>query len=354
MYFYQLEGEPGAEKILDGKQRTDATKAIDENPDRFGWRAGNYREAIKRVPVHVIKQIYPNGKSAMQAFQNINSGTTMTAKQYFAGILTECILPSLYNHWKDSLGQFIGLIERAGREFVQVNTGTQTLNKQERFIYAILWTLWDGNGFPENGRLPFQNLTSKSSKDKYPVEERLVSIINQWGVSEFNHNFDKATKYVQEEIAFIRDCWRDAKNNTGLQSQTAMQGAAYLNLILFGEWRRRNNIPVKRWQGVVTDFLSKGQGKSRIVIKKDGLPDAEVTFNYGGHHGLYPVLRQLNASDLIPGEGRKRKRHESIIHGNDVDHVRPFSLFGEGKTQIISSSLNRSKKDDIVSEATNG
>lgn len=328
--------------VCDGVQRLTATTRFMLHPEAYGFKfdsdqASEYCMAFQ-VPVQYRK--YQDHLQALEAFQNLNKGTTLTSAEFFRGILT-----------LDPSGKGKLVVDKVPDiVFGATNGITKESNRDSRSrltrdAYALFLQYASGDTRKSFWDVGKTKLGSRSRS----VEQNLLNFFQGMSHREIEQKMKSFDTFVAGEIAQIK-ALRDSKvhNRHKKFSHTLIRYLLHLTI-----WKKNTNRSSALYWQIVERLLDELKSYntltsrfSIVYVNKSG----ETT----SRDFSLSVSRISNWIDYlcdifdIPFLESNKRPPSTADKGYHVSHYRPISMFGEGDTFNEPGPANLLRGDKAV------
>ena len=328
---YQLNGS-GPIFLADGLQRITATREFMNNPSNFGFEFGSEQATAycMAFAIPVQHRHYKTHREAMYAFQNLNKGTALTPYEFHKGELVLNSTAGKIVHEK--IPRIVDAITMPYLTARKYNRNTQS--RLIRDNYALFYQYvsgYKGLSFWKVGHLQD---TGKSIE--HHVREYIDE--NRFSINKLNKMMEDFRRFLASEVSFLDT----VISETG-QKGKAFSPAALRNLLHTAIWRKNTGAPRKHFESFIRALMEIWKPFGSFTAKID-IPDSEPIRSASFATDNIFQTRDLCDAMKIPlfKLSRRRSMKKATI-GNDVSHVKPFSLCGDGDVIIEPSGVNRAR-----------
>lgn len=336
---YQLRnGVPSRIYVNDGSQRLRATRAFLAEPEKYGGCDRERAEEILRsIDMPTQHRHYLSQDQALEDFQLLNVGTTLTPLEFCKGILA--YMDNYPVLWKPLFEGIHPII--ATSSIVLTGKGgasdRQGRHKHQRHNYSLFVRFSSGRAdMYDFKKIAAANIDRASVESKTAVEWMLRSLCERKGVDTIRHDLDAFARFIERETAMIEAVWGGVRSKPGL----LLTPTLHRWILDCAIWRRNNDIPITAWEGFLTTLLTRTQGNT-TVVEMDS-PDVSETLGLSQLGKLKKVC-EIIGSDFYGGRVPRKSNSTRKRPGYDNSHMLPFSIHGEGETFVEPASLNRAR-----------
>ena len=328
---YQLE-RGGPVFLADGLQRLTATERYMRNPEQYKCpyskdQAERYCEMFSITLQH---RHYKNHSIAMDAFQKLNRGTSLTPFEYYSGIL----------RLNGDAGRLIleeipKIIDSYERPLVNTQkVRRETLHRYYRDSLALFYQY-----ITKTKIMKFWEVAKKNVEDyrEKSLERLLATEIESWTIEETEKKLADFEKHIANQVELIIYKKKEAGID-GLQ----ISRAANRWLLHLATWRRNAERPVRLFDEFLEKFFAIWQGYPSVstLFPMSGDPPKTTTLQMQTLNSLKMICEYLEC-DLY--KGQKREKKMKLRNGLHESHVLPFSEYGNGKTFSEPGLLNMAR-----------
>lgn len=331
--------------VNDGKQRITTIDRVTDYPDAWGCHPDDWEKMLRRTNMYVQERNYASYKEALEDFQYLNRGTSLTPYEFFRGEVAYLTGHDRGNtpEWEAFFSS--GVNTRGLHSFifpmlrdVLSASGQAQLNSQENRAPMHAWRRDDyamflrlaGNSI--SGQDAWRDFSDVSKRDyekiTNPVEVELNTWLQAKGIIKAQAMRDGLISLLDDTVQIIKRAW----SQVGQSEKTGGISPAVARFLLHLSICCENTGYRAQYKDWVVDFLTETKGQNTLV---DG-------------RGLRPIrLGELITPYLLIKEqfkieiGRpKRVKPAKTLHprlGEEVSHVVP----GGDDVVLEPGSLNR-------------
>lgn len=334
---YQIDdGFPSPRFVNDGSQRIRATLAVLHSPSEFGYDRDQVEAILRATTIPVQHRLYKNQDDALEDFQLLNMGTSLTPREMCKGILSNH--PSYKPSWQPLLTNIHMAMSNLPGGLIQkldMNNRRQQ-HKFERHDFSLV-VRWFGDGSLTDSRNVSSSELRKDQIDaKQVIETELRQTLQGRNSEDLRREIAMIVGHIERQVALYRVLWDELRPDLG----RALSPTLFRWLVDISIWARINNIAATEWEVFVRMLLSHTKGTS-IVQAPDDIR-TRVTLALGSVGKLKSVCRIIG-SDLYVGKAARKKTRVPILPGFDESHINPFITNGNGPTIPEPASRNRSR-----------
>lgn len=317
---YQVGGE-GTVYLLDGLQRITATRKFLDSPEFYGFDIGEGQASdyCDSFTITVQHRHYQTHEEAMEHFQNINKGTTLTPREFYRGHLA-----------LDRMGKLVDtmvppIVDRYFSEFMSTRKrGREKSSKLDRDSFALFFQYVTGSKAKS-----FWNVgkSMSSGAQPNPIERRIVDYLREQRISE--DALRKTVAQFETYISSVASEFRAIINETG-QTGKAVSPTTIRCLLHLSLYKKNAGIPHAKYEEFVRKFVLH-QKKNSSIISRFEVPNKEpITVMSLKIDSISEVFRFARAVGV--DFDQKRNQTPSAAAGYHQSHVKAFAKHGNGKT----------------------
>lgn len=348
---YQIEGGDGIIYLNDGLQRLTAACDYNEDPAKYGDTPEAAKKNLRRYEVTQQHRIYKNHLQAMEDFQAINQGTTLTSFQFGFGHLVYS--ERWATKWKEVFEKWHQKMDAVFCSFSTIPTSGYQISPHDvkrMHDYSLLLRLANNNsstdGYPDVGsKRPNPEIFRKGKS----VFQQMSKLLNSRSASDVESLMKETLNAVTLDAGLIGNAYKSTPfPNGGSKSPgDCVPWTLGLSLLEYGIFARVTNRYLKPWQQFIDDLMSHYDGSRWIVngqqqrhIRIDMIRHIKTMCDLIGSD-FYESGIDKSVLTSVPEKRQKQKR--SLKPGWDASHVKPFAKHGNGPVFPEPSSINRSR-----------
>lgn len=322
----------GATFLADGLQRLTASQLFLDDPSEYGFDFGPRQAEVYCHDFHVTLQhrVYSSHREALQAFQRLNSGTSLTRRWYYRGELTVNDEGDPNMIGKTIEDKIPTIVKNFERPYISKKNDKKLEDTFVRDSYALFLQYISGmtemNFWDSSSTKP----VSSSIQNRNIVEKELMKFIkgSKKGLVDVKNDITNFEEFIAGSVAEVTTLLDEAGGKGRSINQTLMRWLLHLAI-----WRKNNGRPIPLYQefvGRMFHYLVPNYQyiSSRFELPGD-LPRKVVTLTSNNLKHLSTCCRAFNSELYI---GQKRSGKLKVASGYHASHVEPFSKYGDGKT----------------------
>ena len=339
---YQIKGSPKRIFLNDGWQRLSTTAAYLSNPERFGDSLSDARILLKSRKIPVQHRVYSSQDEALQDFQYLNMGTSLTCYEFYRGILT--YMPGYKIHWENFFKELHEFILPIGRSILASksinlleNADRKIRHKGYRDDYALFLRFMS----KENGNLDYERVgqatpSLKEMQDQTVIEWQLRNALQDISPTEALDLLRALKKKTAHETKHIGNVVPEI-----LEKNATITITLYRWLLHVSIWKTFHNIQTPEWDKFLRKILYYSGGGTTLVHPDD--PRQKTVIASGKVSDLTRICLYIGSQMYTGKKIRKNGSKPYPGEGIDRSHKVPFSSHGDGETFLEPSGLNRSR-----------
>lgn len=343
---YQInDGKPSPKFINDGSQRIRASEQVLDNPGAYGYDAETVRAILNGIIIPVQHRWYTSQDEALQDFQLLNMGTSLTVREMCKGILSNhpqyrTVWQALFEKVRDAMHTTAGGLVSGRREL-----NREQRHKLERhdFVLIVRW-LSGESGFVDRRSVAAQKLNTGQLAANQVIESELRRLCESRNPTELRREIDLLVQHIYRESAIIRDVWESIRPQAG----SALSPTNFRWLIEVSIWKRMSGVSVEEWEKFLRLELTHTKGAA-VIQNPNDIRD-RVTLGLGALGALHRVCKIIG-SQLYEGKPSRFRDRTPILAGFDHSHIKPFVSHGNGPTIPEPASKNRARGAQEIPDA---
>lgn len=341
---YQIMGEQGAHRYInDGSQRIRATEMFLLDSIKYGACDKERAELIARkVRMPVQHRIYETREDALEDFQLLNIGTSLTPLEFCHGILS--YMSGYEAIWKPIFERIHRVVATssivlAGKDTTSDESDRLGQHKHKRHNYSLFVRFSSGRTDQfDFKKIGTASIDRASVENKTVVEWLLRLLCEGKGIKAIQQDIEAFSRFVERETATVEDIWRNVRREPGLM----LSPTVFRWILDCAIWKRNNEISNAVWESFVSALLTHCQGNTTVVAADK--PDVSETLGLS-QMGKIKKICEIIGSDFYDSKVKPLRKTRTVHRrpGYDISHIEPFSLNGEGDVIIEPASRNRAR-----------
>lgn len=333
---YQLnDGNPSPTFINDGSQRIRATLQVLQEPATFGYDIEKAEAIIRAIRIPVQHRWYADQDAALEDFQLLNMGTSLTPREMCKGILANH--PQYRLGWEPLFEQLHSTMRTIGGGLVQESgDNRRQKHKFERHDFSLIVRWLSLEVLVDYRSVAAMELRKQQIDNNEVIEADLRRVCDGYKMEDLRREIGLLVGHIQRQTALYREVWEQVRPELG----KAISPTLFRWLMDISIWVRKAQIPTGEWELFVRALLNHTQGTS--VVQDPNDMRNRVTLALGSVGKLKSVCAIIG-SPLYAGKQHRRTRKVAALPGFDQSHVQPFATHGDGPTVLESAARNRAR-----------
>lgn len=338
---YQIDnGQESPIYVNDGSQRLEATQRVRDDPERFGYDPQTVASIIDSLNILVQHRWYQSQDEAVEDFQLLNMGTSLTPREMCQGILVNA---DQYVTWKPLFENVHEVMASVGGGLVQGHPEDRhslqkrrQMHKYERHNFSLIVRWLSKESLVDYRGVASAELRKAQLDRKESIEHILRAACERYTSTDLRREVGMLVAHIHRQTATIRDIWKSIAHDDG----RCLSPTLFRWLIDVSIWVRQSDTSQATWEDFITKLLAKTYGTS-IVQDPNDIRNRN-TLALGSVAKLKGVCAIIE-SDMYLGKTRRTQVRTPKLQGYDDSHIDPFSTNGNGPTVPEPASRNRAR-----------
>jgi len=352
---YQIDlgnGKGSSFYLNDGRQRLTTIELLIADPSRYGRTQKEVSELLSTYKIPMQHRHYESHEEAALDFQDINMGTTVTPFDFYKANLVYAKNHKLFYPILEKL--INNIFECDSRITKAPSRDSDAGKKAIRDIYCLLHReMIEEYGIDSKVYLKAASPTiSQSPKADESIEYMLKKDLENKSISEIEEICNRLSTTIYNNCAIIESIIPQVAKRISEYNSTNPQvyKREFIEKTLSHvQWRfinlgmiylRKKKISIDKITEIVSEilFVTEGINGGKYIIGKDNKVVPTAYQKCGSFRNMVKLVGyNLEELKRIPRDTSRIKK------GNDLGHIKPHSLYGEGEVTPEPSSINRAK-----------
>lgn len=323
--------------VNDGAQRIKTTIEFLSDPSVFKYNDAEAEDIVRKCRMPIQHRWYQDHDEAFLDFQRLNQGTTLTAMEFYKGVLV--YMDDYKTLWKPLFDELHSTMMRSASRVAgrRQNTRPQQ-HKFARHDYVLAYRFISKDTGVNRLAVGKEDISGERLERREVIEWNLRNRLVEIGIETARQEFGKICSMIERETALIETIWNSVKNEQEIGRGLSI--TLFRFIVDLSIWKRNNEIPNPVWSDFLTKLLINTRGAGAVIDPND--PSNKRGLALGRLDTLNSICKFID-SNISDYPIKRPARDSQTKPGYDQSHLLPISTNGPGPTVPEPASLNRSR-----------